>query len=111
MGNFPCKKCGAEKPTEAGHDPCIANLPGVRNACCGHGDDSMSYVQFLNGTSIHGKFSPPTRSSFIWGMIYRENLDPAQFRTLWNGPTETPYDRTDSYWQRTLAARRNQSSP
>ena len=23
--------------TEKGHDPCIANLPGVVAACCGHG--------------------------------------------------------------------------
>lgn len=23
--------------TQAGHDPCIADLPGVRFACCGHG--------------------------------------------------------------------------
>ncbi len=42
------KDCGrCEKPfTEAGHDPCIANLPGVRNACCGHGVDADAYVEF-----------------------------------------------------------------
>lgn len=31
-----CKQCGMY-PTADGHDPCIANLPGVKYACCGHG--------------------------------------------------------------------------
>lgn len=47
--------CGVcEKPqTEQGHDPCIANLPGVQNACCGHGVVAEAYVQFedLRGKS------------------------------------------------------------
>ena len=49
----PCGKCG-ESFTEDGHDPCIANLPGVMNACCGHGDDSEAYIQFECGESING---------------------------------------------------------
>jgi len=40
-----CGKCG-EPFTEKGHDPCIANLPGIQNACCGHGRDEEAYVQF-----------------------------------------------------------------
>jgi hypothetical protein len=40
-----CTACG-ERPTPDGHDPCIANLPGVRNACCGHGELWRAYVQF-----------------------------------------------------------------
>lgn len=32
----PCVQCG-EPATADGHDPCIANLPGVAFACCGHG--------------------------------------------------------------------------
>lgn len=32
----PCLGCGA-KCRSGGHDPCIANLPSTRNACCGHG--------------------------------------------------------------------------
>lgn len=32
----PCKACGLRRTAE-GHDPCIANLPGVQFACCGHG--------------------------------------------------------------------------
>lgn len=43
----PCGKCG-EPRTPEGHDPCIANLPGVMNACCGHGHD-RPYVQLWGG--------------------------------------------------------------
>ena len=31
-----CPFCGKYETSE-GHDPCIANLPGVKHACCGHG--------------------------------------------------------------------------
>lgn len=30
-----CPRCGR---TRASDDPCISRLPGVVNACCGHGD-------------------------------------------------------------------------
>ena len=42
-----CPKCGKTETSE-GHDPCIANLPGVAFACCGHGVDGP-YVKFENG--------------------------------------------------------------
>ncbi|HEY9787398.1 MAG TPA: hypothetical protein V6D17_18560, partial [Candidatus Obscuribacterales bacterium] len=32
----PCLGCKA-KISPGSHDPCIANLPGVYQACCGHG--------------------------------------------------------------------------
>lgn len=32
-----------------GHDPCIANLEGVKNACCGHGFIDDAYIQFHDG--------------------------------------------------------------
>ena len=45
----PCKLCKA-KVESGGHDPCIANLPGVTYACCGHGLDTASgYVAFDDG--------------------------------------------------------------
>lgn len=34
--NRKCPSCGL-KETKEGHDPCIANLPNVEFACCGHG--------------------------------------------------------------------------
>lgn len=52
----PCPVCG-ELPTPEGHDPCIANLPGVVNACCGHGREP-AYVMFATGHIIRGKFEP-----------------------------------------------------
>jgi len=51
----PCPKC-KNLPTKDGHDACIANLPGVNNACCGHGVEK-GYIQFENGLTIRGKFN------------------------------------------------------
>ncbi len=53
-GKRPCPRCG-ELPTPEGHDPCIANLPGVRAACCGHGVEP-GYVMFETGHVIRGQF-------------------------------------------------------
>jgi hypothetical protein len=53
-GVRPCPRCG-ELPTPEGHDPCIANLPGVRAACCGHGVEA-GYVAFNTGHVIRGEF-------------------------------------------------------
>lgn len=37
-----------------GHDPCLATLPGVKYACCGHGGHGMhpGYIYFENGIRI-----------------------------------------------------------
>jgi hypothetical protein len=48
----PCGYCGKTQTTE-GHDGCLGTLPGIMNACCGHGQTNEVYVQFLDGTSIH----------------------------------------------------------
>ena len=52
----PFRKCGhCNKPsTPEGHDPCIGTLPGVINACCGHGDDDQAYVQHIGGATVSG---------------------------------------------------------
>ena len=50
----PCAKCGV-LPTVEGHDACIANLPGVAYACCGHGDTSRCYIKFEDGTIVRGE--------------------------------------------------------
>ena len=52
-GGIACVAC-ALWPSEEGHDPCIASLPGVRNACCGHGT-GLPYVEFLDGTTLRGQ--------------------------------------------------------
>lgn len=50
-----CAKC-KKPPTTEGHDGCIGTLPvqDVMNACCGHGDDKMAYVQFWDKQRISG---------------------------------------------------------
>jgi len=49
----PCGKC-LESNTENGHDACIANMAGVKNACCGHGEPREAFVQFLDGRHLSG---------------------------------------------------------
>ena len=47
-----CKECGAKANIDAAigyfdpPDPCIGFLPGVYNACCGHGDPDYAYITF-----------------------------------------------------------------
>lgn len=51
----PCKKCGKLFPLGEGEvDPCLGVLPGVDNACCGHGIRENSYIRFTNGVVIKG---------------------------------------------------------
>jgi len=46
----PCIRCG-KQATKEGHDNCIANLPGVKYACCGHGVED-GYVKLYDGKII-----------------------------------------------------------
>ena len=48
-----CGRCG-EATKADGHDPCIGSLPGVSNACCGHGVLEEAYVQLDSGTRLSG---------------------------------------------------------
>lgn len=49
----PCKKCGKLFPLGEGEiDPCLGVLPGVDNACCGHGVRESSYIRFTNGLAV-----------------------------------------------------------
>jgi len=53
--NRPCLKCGSSKWSGTGdHDACLGLLPGVTNACCGHGDPSQSYIVFEGGLCVRG---------------------------------------------------------
>lgn len=49
----PCTHCG-QRATAEGHDACLGALPGVANACCGHGDAQLAYIQYINGTVKRG---------------------------------------------------------
>lgn len=35
-------------------DPCLGLLPGVVEACCGHGRPERGYVMFQDGTLLRG---------------------------------------------------------
>lgn len=50
----PCGHCGLGY-TKEGHDGCLGTLPGIMNACCGHGEAKNAYVQFMDGHCIRGE--------------------------------------------------------
>lgn len=52
--NRACGACGKENTPE-GHDGCLGTLPGVINACCGHGRIGTAYVEFEDHEIIRGK--------------------------------------------------------
>ena len=43
-----------KRNTKEGHDGCLGTLPGIMNACCGHGDIDEAYVQFDKENRIAG---------------------------------------------------------
>lgn len=51
------RQCGFcdKKNTPEGHDGCLGTLPGIMNACCGHGSTNEAYVQLLDGHGIYGE--------------------------------------------------------
>jgi len=55
-GPRPCAKCGRvfEGSAIGDPDPCLGILPGVDNACCGHGIPEMAYIRFTNGVCVEG---------------------------------------------------------
>ena len=52
----PCKNCGVTfQGSNVGEaDTCLGELPGVDNACCGHGQSSQAYIRFKNGVTVKG---------------------------------------------------------
>lgn len=51
------RSCGHchKTSTPEGHDGCIGKIPGVKNACCGHGEVQEAYIQFdWNGHTLRG---------------------------------------------------------
>lgn len=49
-----CGHCG-RSPTIEGHDGCLGTIPGIKNACCGHGITDQAYVQFFDDIRISGE--------------------------------------------------------
>jgi len=60
----PCARCGRVfQGSNVGEpDPCLGTLPGVDNACCGHGVPEAAYIRFTNGVVVRGfevdRFNP-----------------------------------------------------
>lgn len=49
-----CVMC-QKGPTIEGHDGCLGTLPGpIMNACCGHGETGIAYIQYRDGKIIAG---------------------------------------------------------
>lgn len=53
-GERDCGKCDRPRTPE-GHDACLGTLPGVMNACCGHGLLKETYVQLEGGSRLAGQ--------------------------------------------------------
>jgi len=53
-GKETCGHCGLRRTVE-GHDGCIGTLSDVMNACCGHGETGMAYVQFWDEKRLEGE--------------------------------------------------------
>lgn len=49
-----CRSCGLEFEPGEEPDPCLGTLPGVLEACCGHGRLEKSYVMLEDGTLFRG---------------------------------------------------------
>lgn len=45
VGREFCLYCEKHRTPE-GHDACVGTLKNVMNACCGHGENEMAYIQF-----------------------------------------------------------------
>lgn len=49
-----CCKC-KKPPSKEGYDGCLGTLAGpIRNACCGHGNVNLAYIQYKDGKHIEG---------------------------------------------------------
>lgn len=53
-GERACGHCNKHRTVE-GHDACLGTLPDVMNACCGHGEVRMAYVQMPDLTRFAGQ--------------------------------------------------------
>jgi len=97
----PCFGCKV-KIERFGHDPCIAQLPGTLQACCGHGLDKSprtgmpaGYAAFRDGRTIRfsGCEGGPRIRQVVEGVLAGQPL-PEGFefdadRAWWDGLSET----------------------
>jgi len=67
-GDRPCGHCG-RRATPDGHDGCLGTLPGIMNACCGHGQQDEAYVQFDDGICIRGREAIAWQTQLRMGIL------------------------------------------
>jgi hypothetical protein len=83
----PCGHCGLYGNSSDGEvDPCLGELAGVTNACCGHGNPEESYIAFMGGLVIRGfdidTLHHRTFSDVESELISDHNQARRRFRTL-----------------------------
>lgn len=52
-----CKYCKKDPLVDGCevYDGCLGKLTGdIMNACCGHGDDDIAYIQYSDGSCVRG---------------------------------------------------------
>lgn len=54
MSAIECRSCGLSYVPGEEPDPCLGMLPGVAEACCGHGEPSKGYVMWEDGLLFRG---------------------------------------------------------
>lgn len=99
----PCKGCG-EKISPGCHDPCIAGLPQVRNACCGHmmpcdpaGRKHPGYVGLNDGriirfTALTGEEIRHLVSGALAGKELPSHVEEDPELSWWAGLTDAQYE-------------------
>lgn len=72
-----CPRCNHYATLE-GHDFCLSNLPGVKFACCGHGEEG--YIYFENGVTIRGLFLVDGHLSTRIPLEMKDKVDGTNFQ-------------------------------
>lgn len=83
----PCGNCGLTETPE-GYDGCLGTLPGVINACCGHGVTQDAFVQFEDGRRLSGN-----EAINAMGKLKRENHETTKPLTRKKPMTEKQTER------------------
>lgn len=99
----PCRGCG-KQISPGCHDPCIAGLPQVRNACCGHmmtcdpaGREHPGYVGLTDGrilrfTALTGEEIHQLVNDALAGQALPSHVHLEPELTWWAGLTDAQYE-------------------
>lgn len=71
-----CGKCNLPNRPD-GHDACLGVIAGAMNACCGHGDDAMAYVQPVGCTCAGNTSEQTARGHVCAAHVDYFGLDPS----------------------------------